>query len=249
MKKDVADHYFVDNSEEKTRGTGQRVRDMPVDDRPYEKCFKYGPGVLSDRELLAIILKSGAEGACSLKVAQEVLTMPDGSLNFLALHHKTAESLMKIRGIGRVKAVTLKCIAEISERIAKASFGKKVNFSLACEVAGYYGEEMRHLNYEQTRLVCLNGSCRLVGECILSKGIVNQALISTRDIFLKALEYQAVYIILLHNHPGGDARPSRCDLDVTQKVAQAGELMDIKLLDHIIIGDASYVSLKESGYL
>ena len=129
MKKNVADLYSVDNFEEKKKNSEQRVKDMPVDDRPYEKCFKFGPEILSDRELLAIILKCGAEGACSLKVAQDVLTMPDGSLSFLALHHKTAESLMKIRGIGKIKAVTLKCVAEISDRISKASFGRNVNFS------------------------------------------------------------------------------------------------------------------------
>ena len=138
MKKDIVDRLFDEDLEKKANDPGQRLKDLPVDDRPYEKCFKFGPEILSDRELLAIILKSGAEGACSLKVAQEVLTMPDGSMSFLALHHKTAESLMKIRGIGKVKAVTLKCVAEISDRISKASFGKNMIFSTASEVDLYF---------------------------------------------------------------------------------------------------------------
>ena len=225
------------------------VKELPPDERPYEKCFKYGARSLSDSELVAVILKCGTEGNSSIELARKILTMPDGSVNILALHHKSVNALMKIKGIGQVKAVTLKCIAEISERIARATFDKAVNFRCPGEIANYYSEEMRHLSYEQTRLICLNGSTRLITDLVLSTGLVNKALLSTREIFLKALEYQAVYIVLLHNHPGGNPKPSVGDIEMTKKVEAAGVMMDIKLLDHIIIGDASYVSMRESGYI
>ncbi len=253
------DHFFVGFEEgvsypeiiraEEASQASRCVKDLPLDDRPYEKCFKHGPETLTDRELLAVILKCGSLGDSSLDLSEKVLAMPDGSLSILALKHKSIASLMKIKGIGKVKAVTLKCIAEISNRLSRASFVKGIDFKKPSEIANYYAETMRHLDHEETRLLCLNGSNRLVGEVVLSTGLVNEALLSTRDIFIKALEFSAVYIVLLHNHPGGNPSPSRNDLDVTRKIEEAGVLMDIKLIDHIIISDASYVSMRESGYL
>ncbi len=243
------EYSFIRPAEKEEPEKGMTMKEYPPDERPYEKCFKMGANILSDSELIAVILKCGAEGSTSLEVAREILKMPDGTLSLLALHSKSLASLMKVRGIGQVKAVTLKCVAELAARIARESFRNSVFFSNASEVAGYYSEQMRHLTFEETRLVCLNSASRFLGDCVLSTGLVNQTLLSAREVFLKALEYQAVYIILLHNHPGGDPRPSRQDIIMTKQLCEAGSLMNIKLLDHIIIGDSSYVSLKDSGYI
>ncbi len=234
-------------NQEKNKTT--KLKDLPPQERPYEKCFRYGAECLTDTELVAVLLKCGTQGATSIDVARELLTMPDGSVNILALSHKSAATLMKCRGIGQVKAITLKCVAEIAKRCAAAKYTNDIDFGNPSHIALYYSEKMRHLNHEEARLVCLNGSNRFLGDTVLSFGSVNQTLLSTREIFLKALEYGAVYIVLLHNHPGGNPMPSRCDIEMTEKVAKAGALMDIRLIDHIIIGDTSFVSMRESGYI
>ncbi|MCR4655414.1 MAG: DNA repair protein RadC [Lachnospiraceae bacterium] len=248
MKKEKNAYSEASSSELVSQASGS-VKDLPSDERPYEKCFKLGAQSLTDTELIAVILKNGAGGSSSLELARNILSMADGTTSILALKHKSVASLMKIRGIGKVKAVTLKCVSEISERVSRASYARGVDFKHPSEIANYYSEEMRHLEHEQTRLICLNGSNRLIGDAVLTTGLVNQALLSTRDIFIKAIDFQAVYIVLLHNHPGGNPAPSRNDVEMTKKIASAGEMMDIKLIDHIIIGDSSYVSMRESGYL
>ncbi len=249
QRADLKTAYSEALAKELPSSAARSVKDLPLDERPYEKCFKLGAQSLTDTELVAIILKNGAEGGSSLELARSILLTADGNTSILALKHKSVASLMKIKGIGRVKAVTLKCVSEIAERMSRASYVNGIDFKHPSEIANYYSEEMRHLEHEQTRLICLNGSNRLIGDVVLTTGLVNQALVSTRDIFIKAIDFQAVYIVLLHNHPGGNPSPSRNDIEMTKKIASAGEMMDIKLIDHIIIGDSTYVSMRESGYI
>ena len=126
---------------------------------------------------------------------------------------------------------------------------KKLKFSDSASIASYYMEDLRHLTQEHLMLVLLDNKCSLIKEMVLTIGTINASLVSLRDIFLQALKYGAVYIVLLHNHPSGDATPSGNDISVTKNVYDAGELLGIHLLDHIIIGDNDYVSLKEKEYI
>ena len=154
---------------------------------------------------------------------------------------------MGIKGLGKVKAVQLKCLAELSVRIAKAQASPSLSFTNPAAIAAYYMEELRHLEQEVLLLLMLNSKSRLIRDMIISQGTVRAALISPREIYIQALRHQAVSIILVHNHPSGVPDPSREDLELTRRVRQSGELIGIELLDHIIIGDRQAVSLRELG--
>lgn len=218
---------------------------MPENERPYEKCRELGPEVLTDTELLAVILRTGTKGMDVLETARAVLELRPSMDGLLSLHHLTRPELMQIPGIGEVKAIQLTCIGEISKRMSRRSMLKGEEFTSPDIVAAYFMESMRHLEKEVLRVAFLNTKGRLLHDSVISVGTVNCSLISPREIFIEALEHRAVSIVMLHNHPSGDPTPSSEDIAVTQRVAKAGEMLGITLTDHIIIGDNCYISLKE----
>lgn len=222
---------------------------LPAEDRPYEKCIRYGAETLTNRELLAAILRTGAKGRNVLELAGELLRLVPEREGFTGIRRLSLEELSAVRGIGKVKAVQLKCILEIARRMAREEAGEGTRFSTAASVAEYYMEDLRHQEQEVLLLLMLNQRGRLLREKYIFKGTVNASVISPREIYLEALSARAVQIILLHNHPSGDARPSREDLEVTKRIREAGELLGIVLTDHIIIGEHSYVSFREKNYL
>ncbi len=225
------------------------VKELPLTEQPYEKCEHYGAASLSDAELLAVIIRSGSTKHRAIDVAHRVLTNDKRDQGIVSLYQYTMNELMKIHGIGKVKAIQLLCLAEISKRMAKASYGMKIRFSSPETIANYYMEQMRHLKVEQAVLLFLDTKCQLIRDMELSKGSVNSSITAPREIYLNALKYGAVYIILLHNHPSGDPMPSKEDIITTKRIREAGLLIGIQLMDHIIIGDNMYISLKEQGYL
>ena len=154
-----------------------------------------------------------------------------------------------IPGIGQVKAAQLKCIAELAERIARTSRLKNVRLNEPSSIADYYMESLRHKTKEHLLLAMFDAKSNLLGDKIVSVGTVTNSLVSPREIFLKALEYRAVHIVLLHNHPSGDPTPSEADHAVTRRVAESGRILGIALADHIIIGDNRYISFRENGLL
>ncbi len=218
-------------------------------DLPYEKFLAYGAQNLTDAELLAIIIRTGTKGEDALTLAKRVLEMNANRDGLLQLQHIHLEQLKSIRGIGEVKAVRIKCIAELSNRIAATHMRERVDFSRPELVADYYMERMRHLENEQVRMLLLDNKGRLIHDTVLSTGTVNFSVLSPRDMFIRALEYRAVYIMLLHNHPSGDPTPSKDDRAMTAKIKAAGSFLQIPLLDHIIIGDGRYVSFLEEKIL
>ena len=221
---------------------------MPSSERPYEKFLKSGAESLSDTELLAILLQSGTHDVSSLELSRKVLTVGD-DISVLALYQKSFEELLTLSGIGHVKAMRLKCIAELSKRIHAARRVTNGTFTKPLEIANHYMESLRHLDREQLMAIYLNGGCGLIYDEIISVGSVNHTLISAREVFMRALRAQAVYLMLVHNHPSGNATPSSDDILVTEKIQKAGEILHIPLLDHVIIGDKEYVSFREAGYL
>lgn len=222
-------------------------KELPETDKPYEKFLQFGPEYLSDAELLAIILRTGTKQNDVLSVAQTVLAENQHSL--LNLQDMSLEQLKQIPGIGKVKAIQLKCIAQLCLRMSRASYGQREKFDSAKKIATYYMEVLRHEGCETCILLMLDTKCQKLGEEVISKGTVNTALISPREIFLTALNKKAVQIVLLHNHPSGDPTPSREDLLITERLQKSGELIGIQLVDHIIIGDNRYTSFKEEGLL
>lgn len=227
------------------------MKELPETERPYEKCLSQGAGALSDSELLAVILKTGTRGSSSLHLANEILKFLQNSSypGLVGLHYISLEELTKIHGIGRVKAIQLKCIGELSKRIATASARSTLSFNNPVTIAQYYMERLRHEEQEHMICVMLDSKNHLLGEQVLTKGISNATLITPREVYLAALQYHAVNLILVHNHPSGDPTPSKCDLEVTERIFDAGEMLGIALLDHIIIGDHRYISFREQGLL
>lgn len=219
-------------------------------DLPYEKFLTQGPEQLSEQELIAIILRTGTKEKNALELAGEVLALaryPREGL--LGLYDVTLDELMQLKGIGPVKAVKLKCLTELSMRISRASAKEGLLFNSPKLVAQYFMESMRHRETECVVMVSLDGKGRMLGEKKLSDGSVRMSLISPREIFLEALRVKAVNFLLVHNHPSGDPTPSQLDREMTKNVSALGEMMDILLLDHIIIGDNRYVSFRDLGYL
>jgi DNA repair protein RadC len=185
----------------------------------------------------------------SVQLAESILYQYSHVKGLSAIMHLTLEELTAIKGVGQVKAVQILCIAELAKRIAKTTIGNQVEWNSPDMIAAYYMEELRHKEQEELRLILLNTKNRLIQDIVLTKGTVNTSLISPREVFLEALRYHAVHIILMHNHPSGDPKPSKEDVAVTLRIQKAGELLGIYLLDHIIIGDCTYVSMKSEGYL
>lgn len=224
------------------------IKEIPDVERPYEKCVKQGPSGLSDIELLAVLIRTGIRGENVLELSRRIL-YDSGEEGILGLHQFSMEQLMKIKGVGKVKAAQIVCIAELSRRLTKASASETLCFSSARSIANYYMEDLRHKKQETVKLLMLNTKGKLIGECDISKGTVNASLITPREIFIEALQKDAVSIILMHNHPSGDPRPSEEDILLTQRIKKAGELIGIELLDHIVIGNNCYISLNEEKLL
>ena len=222
---------------------------MYKDDQPYEKCLEFGAGALSNAELLAVMLRTGTKGKSALELAQELLGEAGGNNGLLNIHYFTLQKLKTIKGIGTVKAVQILCLSELAKRLAKATAKEGLIFSLPSTIAEYYMEDMRHQKQEHMKLLMLNTKSKLLGETTISKGTVKSALVSPRELFIEALEKNAVAIILIHNHPSGDPTPSQSDIILTKRVKEAGELIGVELLDHIIIGDNCYMSFAKENIL
>ena len=217
---------------------------------PYEKFISYGSRSLTDSELLAIILRTGTRGLNARELGEKVLSETARYGNgLLGLYHIPLKELCKLEGIGEVKAIQLKTVAELSTRMAQSKAKGKLSFHRPASVADYYMERFRHENVEYIMLLLLDSGLHLIEERILSKGTVNASLVSPREVFIHALQAQAAGIMLLHNHPGGDPAPSGNDIQITERIVQSGVLVDIPLYDHIIIGDNKYFSFKERGLM
>lgn len=217
---------------------------------PYEKFCKSGPETLTDQELLAIILRTGTKNKSALELSAEVLKCCNfGKRGLLGLHQVSVNELSRIKGIGPVKAVKLKCITELSRRIASTAAWEELSFQTSGSVAAYLMESMRHLSREQVRLLLFDSKGHLIQNISLSNGTVSMSLLSPREVFMEALRMGAVQFIVAHNHPGGDPSPSAQDKRITEVLFQFGKQLELPLIDHIIIGDCKYFSFKEQGLL
>ena len=225
------------------------MKSLPVSEQPYEKALESGVQSLSDAELLSVILRTGTKDKSARDLAEQILKLGDPS-GLPGLLHHTLPDYKEVRGIGNVKAIQLACIGELSKRIWKSA---KTGESLICrnpyDIAFYFMEEMRHMEQEHLKVLILNTKNVLIKDVDISIGTVNASLATPREIYIEVLKFRGAGLILLHNHPSGDPTPSNEDCLFTKRVEEAGKLMGIPLVDHIIIGDQSYVSLKERGIL
>lgn len=221
-----------------------------LQDLPYERFAALGAENLSDAELLAILLRTGTKGVSAKGLGERVLAETARYGNgLLGLYHIPEKELRRIEGIGSVKAVQLKAVAEFARRMARAKAKNGLSFHKPDTVANYYMEQFRHENVEHIRLLLLDSALHLTGEEILSKGTVNAALLSPREVYACAFRSGAANIMLLHNHPGGNPVPSGNDIEITERIGRVGAMTDIPLIDHIILGDNCYFSFRESNLL
>lgn len=225
------------------------MKEISETERPYEKSYKYGVEILSDAELLAVILRTGSRQANALSTAYRILDAHPIHKGIVGLNYLTTEELEDISGVGKVKAIQMKCLAEISKRMAKASLKPFISFESPQSIADYFMENTRYLEKEYVYILMFDSKHKLLKDVRLSEGTVNSSLLSPREVFTTALKFDAVYIVLVHNHPSGDPSPSRQDIEITDHVNSAGRMIGIELSDHIILGNNCYVSLAERGII
>ena len=221
-------------------------KEYPASERPYEKAQSMGVSALSDGELIAVILRTGTSRYTALELSRKILSLDEENHpGLLILRHATMEELTQVEGIGTVKAIQLLAIGELARRMSKLARPELPQMRCTEDVAAYYMEDFRHLDHEQMLLGMLDHKCRLIGDCVVSRGKVDAAFVSVRELFLRALRKGAVRVFLVHNHPSGDPTPSNEDIALTRRVAEAGRILEIPLVDHVIIGDLRYESLME----
>ena len=225
------------------------MKEISETERPYEKSYKYGVEILSDAELLAVILRTGSRQANALSTAYRILDAHPIHKGIVGLNYLTTEELEDISGVGKVKAIQMKCLAEISKRMAKASLKPFISFESPQSIADYFMENTRYLEKEYVYILMFDSKHKLLKDVRLSEGTVNSSLLSPREVFTTALKFDAVYIVLVHNHPSGDPSPSRQDIEITDRVSSAGRMIGIELSDHIILGNNCYVSFAERGII
>ena len=225
------------------------IRQIPADERPYEKCERSGAAALSDAELLAVILRSGTRDDNVLDVARALLTMNPNTQGLEGIVRSSTEDFQKVSGIGPVKAIQISAAVELARRISRLAYRPGEIIDCPQKAADYYMTGMAGLDHEELHIMMLDTRGGLIGEEMLTSGTVNRTLIDPRDIFIRALKDNAAGIIMVHNHPSGDPVPSRDDIDATIRVRDAGRLIGIALIDHIIIGGGTYTSLCSEGNL
>lgn len=221
-----------------------KIKELPESERPYEKLELYGEQSLSNAELLAIIIKTGTKNETSVQIAQKLLSLNDtkiDSLNFL--HGLSIEELIQIKGIGKVKAIQLKAVCELSLRMSKPSNYKKIIIKEPYDLAKILMSEFRFEKREIAKIVVLNNKNQILKIKDIAYGGSNFANVSIKDILVEPITMKAPKIILVHNHPSGDSTPSEQDIKFTNRVFESAETFDIQLIDHLVIGDMNYTSI------
>ncbi|MTI84815.1 MAG: JAB domain-containing protein [Firmicutes bacterium] len=222
------------------------IKEMPTALRPRERLLQEGPGAVSDIELLAIMLRTGTPEMSAIDLAALLLTKHENLRNLLQV---SVEELNSIKGIGMAKAAQLRAALELGRRVAVTVAGDRVSIRSPEDAAGMVMEEMRYLDKEHFFALLLNVKNQVMAKELISIGTLNTSSVHPRELFKPAIRRSAASIILVHNHPSGDPEPSREDHEVTDRLVEAGKLLGIDVLDHIIIGDNTFTSFKAKGLI
>ena len=222
------------------------IKDLPADLRPRERLLREGAPSLTDPELLAILLRTGTAASTALELATVILTRFNG---LRGLVQASVEELAEIKGVGPAKAAQIKAALELGKRVATNAAGQRAVIKTPEDAAGLVMEEMRHLDREHFRALLLNAKNQVIGQEVISIGTLNSSAVHPRELFKNAIKRSAAAIILIHNHPSGDPSPSREDIEVTRRLLEVGHLVGIEILDHLVIGDNQFNSLRAKGLL
>ncbi|QSF44082.1 RadC family protein [Paenibacillus tianjinensis] len=222
------------------------LRDLPHEERPRERMMHYGAESLSQAELLAILLRTGTRRESAIHIAQQLLGKSGGLRGLADL---SIEELTNIKGIGPAKAVQLKAGIELGRRMANSRLTEPVTIRCPQDAAEILTEQLRYLQKEHFVCLFLNTKNHVISQETLSMGSLNASIVHPREVFRAAMKCSSAAIICAHNHPSGDPTPSPEDIALTSRLIQAGEIVGIDVLDHLIIGDSRFISLKEKGYM
>ena len=218
-----------------------KVKELPLSERPYEKLILYGAENLSNIELLAIIIESGTKEETSISLAQKILKLSDNMAedNMRFLQECTIEEFMTVKGIGKVKAIRLKALAEITKRMARP-IQNEIMIHSTQDVADLFMEELRYEKREIVKVILLNSKNKVLKIKNVSLGGATYALVEPKEVLEEAVKIKAPKMILVHNHPSGNPTPSIEDYNLTKRIEACCKLFEIELLDHIVIGDGVY---------
>lgn len=222
------------------------LRDVPQDERPRERMLQFGAQALSNAELMAILLRTGTLNESAVHLAQKVL-IEAGSLRNLV--DMSMDQLQTIKGIGPAKALQLQASIELGRRLARTSMADTITIRSPQDVSTYLMEDLRYLQKEHFVCLFLNTKNHVIGQETLSMGSLNASIVHPREVFRAAIKRSSASIICVHNHPSGDPTPSPEDIQMTARLVDAGQIIGIEVLDHIILGDQNFVSLKEKGFM
>ncbi|CAN7303131.1 DNA repair protein RadC [Bacillus sp. MCCB 382] len=222
------------------------IRDFPQDERPRERMIQSGAASLSNQELLAILLRTGTKSESVLQLSNRLLNQFDG-LNLLK--DASLEEITKTKGIGLAKAVQIMAAVEFGRRISNLAFDDRYSIRSPEDGANYVMNDMRFLAQEHFVCLYLNTKNQVLHKQTIFIGSLNASIVHPREVFKEAFRRSAASIICIHNHPSGDPTPSREDIEVTKRLVECGRIIGIDILDHLIIGEKKFISLKEKGYL
>lgn len=219
------------------------IKELPETERPREKLYKNGAEALSNEELLAIIIRTGSRKESALELSKRVISKDNRGLVYLM--DTTMQELMEINGIGECKASQILAAIEIGKRINHQAALERFKVNNPASVADVFMDDMRYLQREHFRIVLLDTKNQIIALEEISIGTLNASIVHPRDVFKVAIKRNSNSIILIHNHPSGDPTPSKEDINITNRLIDVGELVGIRVLDHIIIGDKRHISFKK----
>lgn len=221
------------------------IKELRAENRPMEKLMTYGVMTLSNQELLAIILGSGTRGKNAISLSEYILN----TLGARELLFKSFEDLLAIDGIGPAKACRMLASLEFGRRLSGINNFEKISLNSPDSVANYLYDYYRHIDREEFIVILLDTKNKIIRVETVSTGTLNKSIVHPRDVFRRAISYNANSVILAHNHPSGDPEPSREDLDITSRLIDVGKLIGINVLDHIVVGLNRYVSIREKNLI
>ncbi|KRE36708.1 RadC family protein [Paenibacillus sp. Soil724D2] len=226
--------------------TSLMLREVPQEERPRERMLQYGAGALSHAELLAILLRTGTVSESALRLAGRILSESGGLRSLVDM---SKDQLTQIKGIGNAKALQIQAGIELGRRLAKSTFAERVTIRSPKDIADLVSEDLRYLQKEHFVCLFLNTKNHLLAQETLSMGSLNASIVHPREVFRAAIKRSSASIICVHNHPSGDPTPSPEDIQLTHRLMEAGTIIGIEVLDHVIIGDQRFISLKEQGFM
>lgn len=220
------------------------IKELPQSERPRERMIKSGADKLSNTELLAIIIGTGTKKESAMNLAGKIISMEDDGLSFLG--SALPEDLAMIPGVGVAKSCQIIAAVELGKRLSSKNGKNKIRINSPEDIAVLFMEDMRYLKKESFRILLLNTKKEVMSVEYISTGNINSSIVDPREVFSPAVRKSAGSIVLVHNHPSGNPEPSDADIKVTERLQEAGSLLDINVVDHIIIGDGTYTSLKRN---